>query len=155
MRGRRALRSPEALGLTLHSTQSPEERARLKVERLQTIPAGDFEWKELTQQFNQYVRLFPKGMGSLCRRCQHPKTTSGAWVHLPNPLPGERACQPDGVLCDCKGFEAPETKGMDVLKAARYVRASARRAWRGGMLPRWRPLERKMTLVYRFVQGRA
>jgi hypothetical protein len=150
----RKLRSPEALGLTMQSRHRPAERARLKVERLRNIPLGDFVWKELRQEYNLYVRLFPRGAGRRCKRCNHPKTLSGAWVHIPDPMPGERACQPDGELCDCKGFERSKEPSVEVARAARWVRAAANRAWKGTSLPKFERMEKKMTVVYAFVSKR-
>jgi hypothetical protein len=151
---RRVIRSPEALGLGMASRHGAERRAEIKLARLHTLPLKAFEWKELRNEFNIYVRLFPNDTGRLCR-CGHPKKVGRVYVHVTDALPGERACQPEGVLCPCKRWSPLKTDATQVAKAARSVRSVAGSAWRGRTLPRsWKSLEKKMVLVYHFVQKR-
>jgi hypothetical protein len=159
MRSRR-LRSPEALGLTLYSSKPPKERAARKIEVLKTVPLGDYRWKELAEEFQRYLDLFPYSPVNRPCRCGHPVTVidnSGGhiqqvWVHIPGPQPGERACQPDGVDCSCKGYEPLDSKTQPVALAAYRVRAAARKARNGKGLPSWTSLERNLVMVFRFVQ---
>lgn len=151
----RRLRSPEALGLSLHSSKRPQERAGSRILVLRAAPLGDYRWKELREEFGLYLRLFPRGTRGFCR-CGHPKLGREGWVHVLSPLRGERPCQPpDGTPCDCTGWSPLVNGATRVVGDVRYVRSAANRAWKGARLPRFGPLEERMVSVYRFVQGRA
>lgn len=153
---KRSLRSPEKLGLTMSGTGSPALRAMTRVSRLEGKPSGAFEWKELRDEFNLYLRLFPVGAGTVCKRCGHPKRHGTSWVHLPDAIPGDRVCQPDGVLCDCVGFVKSDRDVAKVALDARYVRRVANRMWRGktDRLPSFAVLRNRMEHVFSFVHRR-
>ncbi len=159
----RRIRSPEALGLTLHSTKTPKTRAKGKVEKLRSVPLGDYLWKELAEEFQTYLDLFPYSPAALPCQCGHPKsmvqnlpngTVVANIIHIPSPMKGERSCQPEGESCECPRYRPVRPKDLDAAKATYRVRAMARRAWKGKSLPRWRALELNLARTYRFIQGR-
>ena len=160
----RRLRSPEALGLTLHSKLRPSARAKNKVNLLREVPLKDYRWKELAEEFDRYLELFPYSPAALPCRCGHPKSVIQNLptskdvvvnlVHLPSPMTGERACQPEGVACECPGYRPVQPKDIGAAMSAYRVRHLARRAWKGKSLPRWRALELNLTKTYQFLQGK-
>jgi len=155
------MRSPDKLGLTMHSTKSPTRRAADKVARLRSAPLGDYQWRDLAEEFDQYADLFGYNPNNLPCRCGHFKSevsnASGSpqavLIHIPDPMEGERACQPSEGPCPCKGYDPDIPKTYDVAKAAYDVRRAARRARDGKAIPRFSLLEHNMRLVYKFVQG--
>jgi hypothetical protein len=160
---RRRFSSPESLGLTLHSKKRPNPRAAERVERLKSAPLGDYRWRELAEEFQVFLDLFPYSPTNLpCRHCHHFRTTvtnfggkpAVVWVHIPHPMKGDRRCQPDDVPCNCPGYEPEEPKDLTVAKAAYAVRQAARKAYRGKSLPRWNSLRKHMVTVFRFVSPR-
>lgn len=143
------MRSPEALGLTL-AVGNPKEKTTLRVERLKLARSGDFAWKETWQEFGTYLRMFP--VSDICR-CGHGQRNEDGWIHIPDPLPQDRACQ----LCDCPEYDPPKSKLDGVQKAAARIRTVAHRAYRGTAMPRpsqWGRIEDDMLKVYRWIKTR-
>lgn len=149
-RRRRALRSPEELGLTLAVNGSPKAKAEKRIAWLRAQPAG---WRDTLAEFEMYEELFPKPR-RVCPQCPTPTDVTmkrfddGGYDY---------ECPTHGWVHEAKLLSDLGEREQVVAASIRYILGIAKKALRGkppSSTRAWNSIERHVVRVFGYVKGR-